>query len=121
MSNRKDATIQRFPVRFSVGMVLAAVAITAIVSATAARIKRGNEARLRYLVCNASLQARGELGDLSEYDVTCQWTADYCARVVFHPKGEGIKEGRSYQVDSCCCGMKMKITSSPLPWPPNDK
>jgi hypothetical protein len=109
--------MQKFGLRFSVRTMLIAVAIAGIVSAIATRIKRDRDATLRYLVSNASRQAREELGDLSEFDVACQLTGDYCAQVVFRPKAGGTKEGRSYQVDSCGCGMKMKITSSPLPLP----
>lgn len=112
--------MRKFPVRLSVRMMLVAVAIAAIASAIATRIKRSNEATLRSLVVNARFQARAELGDLSDFDVTCQWTGDYAARVDFHPKDGTIREGRSYHVDSCSCGMKMKITSSPLPSPLHD-
>ncbi|WP_406698219.1 hypothetical protein V5E97_05135 [Singulisphaera sp. Ch08] len=102
-------------VRFSVRIMLVAVAIVGIFSAIGAKMKRDSEARLRYLVFNATLQAETEMGDLSAFDVTYQWTGDYCAQVIFRPKEGKKKEGRSYQVDSCCCGMKMKVKSSPLP------
>jgi hypothetical protein len=113
--------MQKFGLRFSIRNMLIAVAIAGSVSAIATRIKRDHEAELRYLVSNASLRAKEDLGDLSEFDVTCQWTGDHCAEVVFRPKDGRTKEGRGYQVDSCGCGMKMKITSSPLKCPPTYK
>jgi hypothetical protein len=105
----------RISPRFSLRIMLFAVAIAASASAIGARMKRDDEATPRSLVFNATLQAKRELGDLSEFDVTCQRSGHYRAQVVFRPKGEGTKEGRSYCVDSCSCGMKMKVTSSALP------
>jgi hypothetical protein len=96
-------------------MMLAAVAIAGIASAVGARIQRHNEATLRHMVFNAALDARTELGDLARFDVTYQWTGAYRAQVVFRAEDGKQKEGRSYQVDSCACGVKMAVKSSPLP------
>lgn len=103
-------------VRLSVRMMMVAVGVMGIASAVGARMKRDNEAALRHLLFNATLNAQTELGDLSTFDVTSQRTGDYSARVDFRPKDvKRQNEGRSYQVDSCSCGLKMKVTSSPLP------
>jgi hypothetical protein len=101
--------------RVSVRMMMIGVAVAATVAAIWAGIARQNETRLSCLVSDATLRAKYELGDLSEYTVTTRWTGDYSAQVVFHPKDEKKKKGRCYQVDSCCCGMKMKVTSSDRP------
>jgi len=107
---------QPYP-RFTVRWMMVAVGVVGIGLAIGAKVKQGNEATLRYLVFNATWDAKRDLGDLSEFDLTYEWTGTRnCAQVDFRPKHEKrIREGRRYLVTSCCCGVDVTVKAMPLP------
>jgi hypothetical protein len=107
--------MQFIHLRFSLRTTLIAVVVAGIISGIAAGIKRDNEAKLRLCVTHATLQAKSELGELAAFDVAYQWTEECVAQVVFRPRDGNTRAGRIYQVETCGCGMKQKVTSSPLP------
>lgn len=103
------------PVRISIRMMMVGLCVAGLGSFVAYRMKKDEYAHMNYLISNAELHARWELGNLSDFDTACEWLGGQ-VRVDFRPKDGGRKRpGRRYLVWSCSCGVDVKVTSLPLP------